>query len=444
MKQFLPFLPRLPKLVRVSVAAFLVLAGCTDREPVGTAAGDEQGWNVSSALAAIQGHGDTVTLAVSFRDSILPSDSALLLRLGGGVDYRFYTIPVLTTSLPEIAAEHLRRHPRVDHVSIGRRSRESAIREAVSWGFHAHEAPHAHSLGYTGQGMVIAIIDTGVECNLPDFQCVPGASFVSGTSADDDDNGHGTAMASEAAAMANGTGFKGIAPSASIMPIKVMDSQGILPEGCISVAKGVDYAAQNGADIINLSLASGRWDSLNYTTECLDEGQAINYAHNVALVTAVSGNIPQDGDSVPYPGRWDYAGIGVTAGLTDREVCDVFGTSCSNPVRRWEDSSMGSQIDISAAADSVRYLTLTGAITKGSGTSLAAPHIAGAAALLMERWPVLKSDGPMTMAHIRYTAKPPDDPWVYDPLLYGAGVLDIQAAIDTDPCTHLECPPDIE
>src|SRR5690606_27467643 len=74
------------------------------------------------------------------------------------------------------------------------------------------------------------IIDSGVNCSLAEFQCVTGLSLILGKSPYQDDNGHGTAVASIAAAKANGSGMKGIAPGASIMPIKVTDANGFLAD----------------------------------------------------------------------------------------------------------------------------------------------------------------------------------------------------------------------
>lgn len=255
-----------------------------------------------------------MTLAIGFRDRILPGDSSLIRDLGGPIVQQFRVLPVLITKLPRVAAVHLRRHPRVEYVSIGRPPQRPFVREVMTWGFAAHEANYAHAQGYTGQGVVIAIIDTGVNCSLAEFQCVTGLSLIPGKSPYQDDNGHGTAVASIAAAKANGSGMKGIAPGASIMPIKVADANGWLPDQCLTLPAAIDFALSHGADVINISGATARWDEPGWASDCWHEAQAMNWAHSSAVVAVAAGNTVQDGDSVAYPARWNYAGMAATGG----------------------------------------------------------------------------------------------------------------------------------
>ena len=182
-----------------------------------------------------------------------------------------------------------------------------------------------------------------------------------------DDFGHGTHVAGIAAAATNnGVGIAGIAPQARIMPVKVLDQYG---NGWYSdIAAGIIYAADNGAQVINLSLG-GKEDS-----QILRD--AVDYARNRgALVVAATGN---DGGAVLYPAayapcwRWPRP-IG------------------SDQVAYF--SNRGSQVDVAAPGVDI-YSTwpwVTGYFTK-SGTSMAAPHVSGVAALIRSERPDLAVD----------------------------------------------------
>src|SRR6266480_1855943 len=124
------------------------------------------------------------------------------------------------------------------------------------WGLDMIQADQAHSTS-TGSGVVVAVIDTGVLASHEDLagRLVPGRDFVQQPNDDtpQDENGHGTHVTGIIAADANnGKGIEGVAPSAQVMPIRVLDANG---EGDPDVvAKGIDYAVAHHVDVINLSL----------------------------------------------------------------------------------------------------------------------------------------------------------------------------------------------
>src|SRR5207249_216773 len=126
------------------------------------------------------------------------------------------------------------------------------------WGLTQIKAPDAWAHGALGAGVTIAIVDTGVDLNHPDLgsKIVAGADLVSGetcTPGDQDLNGHGTHVAGIAAALTNnGIGVAGTAPDAKIMPVRVLDSTG--SGSTDDVAAGIRWAADHGAQVINLSL----------------------------------------------------------------------------------------------------------------------------------------------------------------------------------------------
>jgi thermitase len=152
-----------------------------------------------------------------------------------------------------------------------------------------------------GAGQVIAIVDTGVDLSHPDLQAnlwqrpggIHGRDFVDGDDDPDDYNFHGTHVAGTAAALAgNGLGVAGVAPQAKIMAVRVLDGDG---SGTSSdIGSGIAYAAQNGADVINLSLGgpAGAGDDFMASAVALA-------AKRDAVVVAAAGNDNSNNDVAP-------------------------------------------------------------------------------------------------------------------------------------------------
>jgi thermitase len=205
----------------------------------------------------------------------------------------------------------------------------------------------------------IAIIDTGVDGGHPDLagKLVPGYNFVHNTANAHDDHGHGTHCAGIAAAATNnGIGIAGVGFNSSIMPIKVLSSTG---SGTSSnVANGIIWAANNGAHVISLSLGSTSF------SEAIRD--AVDYAWNKgSLVVGAAGN---NGNSTPfYPAAYDNA---ISVGSTDAND------------QRSSFSNFGTWVDVAAPGSSIDSTLRGGGYGLMSGTSMAAPHVAGQAALL--------------------------------------------------------------
>src|SRR3954463_4269304 len=122
------------------------------------------------------------------------------------------------------------------------------------WGLDMINADAAHSTG-TGSGAVVAVVDTGVLASHEDLQgqLVAGHDFIQDDGTPQDGNGHGTHVSGIVAAAANnGKGIEGVAPGARVMPIRVLDASG--SGDADTVAKGIDWAVDHGASVINLSL----------------------------------------------------------------------------------------------------------------------------------------------------------------------------------------------
>ncbi len=234
---------------------------------------------------------------------------------------------------------------------------------------------------------IIAIVDTGVDLLHPDIQnriLSSGRDFVNEDFDATDDHGHGTHVAGIAAADTdNGVGVAGIAWNCKILPVKVTDENG---DSYYSwLIDGIKWAADNGADVINISL--GGEDPSSALRD------ALRYAYEKGIVIAASAG--NDDTSVAYPAAYDAYCLAVAA--TDY---DDTRTSWSNH---------GSEIDVAAPGERVLSLVPTWywgddspPYGFGSGTSMSAPQIAGLAALIKSYKPWLKPGEIMDI--IRYSA----------------------------------------
>ena len=255
-----------------------------------------------------------------------------------------------------------------------------------NWGADLIKAPTAWNNGYTGQGTIVAVLDTGIDYNHQDLKNniwsstkeiasngtdddnngyiddIHGWNFVDNNNNISDNNGHGTHVSGTIAAENNSIGVTGIAYNSKIMPVKVLDTNG---SGSYSnIAKGIYYAVDNGANVINLSLGG---NSSNDTLK-----SAIEYASskNVIVVMAAGNN----SDSMPsYPARYAYnSGIAVGAVDKNNNLADFSNRSGSQQITY----ITAPGVDVYSTIPNNQYATY-------NGTSMAAPHIAGVVALMV-------------------------------------------------------------
>lgn len=322
---------------------------------------------------------------------------------------------------------------------------------AGTWGVRAPEAwANLRAAGRPGgKGVVVAVLDTGVaytdrggNVRSPDFRAgtfVRGYDFVAKNDLPRDRNGHGTHVASTIAETTdNGIGLTGLAYGAKIMPVRVLDDAG---EGdANTIARGVRYAVQRGAKIINMSLEFAP-DENGVALKAADIPQlisAMDYAHRKGvLVVAASGN--EGAGSIDYPAKYGYV---VAVGATTEHGCL---SAFSNVGKGLDMVAPGGGSDSRAGRDSnctpgknpgrdISQMTLVaeGAKTFGlpggyEGTSMAAPHVSATAALIIASG-VAGTDPSARDVEVRLktTARDLGDPG-YD-RTYGTGLVDAAAA----------------
>ncbi|SDC11185.1 S8 family peptidase [Shouchella lonarensis] len=217
-----------------------------------------------------------------------------------------------------------------------------------------------------GKNTTIAIIDTGVDPRHPDLRgkLVDGYNAIHDNSDFHDENGHGTHVAGIAAAMTNNVeGIAGVSWESKIMPIKALDADG---EGSsYSVARAIYWAVDHGADIINLSL--GDYEQANILYEAIQYA----YANDIVLISA-SGN--DNDDALMYPAAYPEV---ITVAAVDENRNRAFF------------SNYGTHVDVAAPGEHIASTYLDQQYVVLSGTSMAAPHVAGLAALVRSAQPTL-------------------------------------------------------
>jgi len=211
-----------------------------------------------------------------------------------------------------------------------------------------------------GDGVDVAVVDTGVQLNHQDLSVLAGYDFVDGDATASDGHGHGTHVAGTIAALENTTAVVGVAPGAEILPVRVLDDSG---RGSVDdVADGFDLAGDRNVRVVNASLGSDTYSAYE---------RAAIAAHPNTLYVVAAGNDGADNDATPaYPCNYDEPNI-VCVGASDSDDLEA---SFSN----YGDVS----VDLFAPGLDIRSLPLTPADEWKSGTSMASPHVAGAAALL--------------------------------------------------------------
>jgi subtilisin family serine protease len=272
----------------------------------------------------------------------------------------------------DAAAEAFEQHPEVLYAEPNWIYRAAVIpndlRFGELWGLDRIGAPAAWDLNTGSAAVKVAVVDTGVAYDHPDLapNVVAGWDFVGNDNDASDQHGHGTHVAGTIGARGNdGLGVAGVNWNVALMPVQVLSPVG---NGRIDqISEGLAFAARNGAKVVNASLGGSNFSQ---TME-----RAIREAPETLFVVA-AGNGARDNDTSPiYPCNYDLANV-VCVAASDR---DDSKASFSN--------FGATSVDLAAPGVNVVSTALDGSYLSLSGTSMAAPHVAGVAALIWARAP---------------------------------------------------------
>ena len=235
-------------------------------------------------------------------------------------------------------------------------------RAEETWGILRVHAPSAWSIT-EGKGVKVAVIDTGIDASHPDLAGSVDGGYSAITKTENpadyqDDNGHGSHVAGTIAGHRDGKGVVGVAPQARLYAVKVLDADG---SGNLSdVIDGIVWAAKNHMDVANMSLGAP------VDSEAMKRAVRFARGSGVVIICA-AGN---SGGSVGFPGAYEDV-IAVAASDSNDKLAPF--------------SSRGPEVDFIAPGVDVLSVRMGGGFISYSGTSMASPHVAGLAALVVSQ-----------------------------------------------------------
>jgi subtilisin len=381
-----------------------------------------------------------VKVLIGFSHQPGPAEQALVRRAGGTIKYTYHLVPAIAATVPENAISGLQGNPNVLRVEPDLVGRAIDVELESAWGVKRIGAGQVHDSENQGAGVKVAIVDSGVDYDHPDLDdnYVGGGNFVEPDGDPIDVYGHGTHVAGTACAENNDNGVGelgvvGVAPSCALYSLRVLDDNGY--GNASDTIAAMEWAVENGIQVANLSLG---WDPDPGITFKTAFDNAWNAGVVVVAAAGNSGNPPGKGNSVTHPAKYE-------------SVIAVAATDSSDA--RASFSSTGDQVELAAPGAAV-YSTWnddtgyydpqpvcgtdangeSGCYKYGSGTSMASPHVAGTAALILAANPTWSND--QVRAQLRSTA---DDLGAagWDPQ-YGYGLVDAgEAAVSSEPVTDV-------
>ena len=374
---------------------------------------------------------ERVKVLIAFGRQPGPAEEALVRGMGGSVKYTYHLVPAIAATLPEPAISALAANPRVTRIELDAQMRALDTELDNTWGVTHISADTIHDGGNRGAGIKIAIIDSGINYNHPDLNdnYQGGNDFVQGDDDPMDVYGHGTHVAGTACAEDNDNGdpdgpygVVGVAPACALYALRVLDDNGYGDASDLIAA--LQWALEHDIQVANLSLG---WDLNPGDTvrEAFDNADAAGLV--IVAAACNNGNRPGRGDNVCYPALYDS--VIAVAAIDDENQRASF-------------SSTGEQVELAAPGvsvfstwnDDTGYYdpqpvcrTIDGVqecYKYGSGTSMASPHVAGTAALILAANLGWTND--QVRAQLRDTANDLGDPG-WDPH-YGFGLVDAAEA----------------
>jgi subtilisin family serine protease len=310
---------------------------------------------------------ERVNVLITFRQLPGAAEQALVRAAGGQVRYAYRLVPGIAASLPAPAVAALQNNPSVLAIEPDGRVEAYDAELDFTWGVARIGSGAIHGSGVSGAGVRVAVFDSGMEYTHSELAhaFAGGRDFVNGDDDPADDNGHGTHVSGTIAAADNDQWVVGVAPGVQLFAIKILDATG---QGSFSdVIAGLQWAVDQGVHVTNHSYGSSA-DPGTLVAQAFANAAAAGLLHVAAAGN--TGNCRGTGNNVGYPARYDdVIAVAATDGADNR--------ACF--------SSTGPAVEVAAPGDIILSTYPSGQFAYGSGTSMASPHVAGAAALLVSR-----------------------------------------------------------
>jgi|GEM_PF-737309 len=396
----------------------------------------------SEATANPNSSADFEDVIVRFKDKPGQAELHAFKGLGGDVNSVFTIIPAISGRLPAKAIEALKNNPQVEVVELDytvqalEYSSENEL--GNSWGAEHINADAALAAGYSGEGVKVAVLDSGVNFNHFDLRDnfdlsanELGYDFVSDDFFPEDVYGHGTHVAGILAAASNGFGVVGVAPNAQIVALRVLDDNG---EGTASrIIEALQWIQNYNAvhpdspiRITNNSYGTGSNSSQLEAAFDVLASSGVLHIGSAGNDGSAAGN----GNNVSYPAR--YESVVAVAALDKNNLRASFSSTGSDVeiaapgvfvLSTWKDSTnFAGPLPFSFAGYAGEYFI------EANGTSMASPHVAGVAALLMGSNPGYTAEAvrnKMNETALDLGATGKDN-------LYGYGLVDASLALEID------------
>lgn len=305
-------------------------------------------------------------IIVRYKNTPTKESEDRIISSNGKKKKSFGLIPIIATEVVDTDIDKISSDPNVLSIEKDERvSIRSTGEYANTWGVSAVGSELANDSGFTGKGVRVAIFDTGIDYNHQDlaYNYAGGFNFITNSFNPYDDNGHGTHVAGTIVALNNGSGVVGVAPNAKVYSLKVLDAEG---GGYASdIIQALEWSVNNGIQVINLSFGT-----INYPGTALEDAFIKAEAKGIVIVASAGndGDCGDNTDTVNYPAK--FASV-ISVGAVDKNNQHA----CF--------SSSGAKLDLSAPGVSINSTKLGGGNTVYSGTSMASPHVTGAAAVLV-------------------------------------------------------------
>lgn len=277
-----------------------------------------------------------------------------------------------------------------------------SLYKRYQWNLPLIRAEQSWEISAGSPKVTIAVVDTGIDLNHPEFKgkLVDGYNVIEDTNNPNDDNGHGTHVGGIIAARTNNAdGIAGLTWNSKLMPIKAIGADG--SGTAFDIAQGIRWATDHGARVINLSVG-------NYNpSSALEEACRYAYRKNVVLVAATGNDAT---DQPGYPAAYK----------------EVIGVSAVDHLKRFADfSNYGNYVDVVAPGVDIPSTYIYSDYAALSGTSMACPHVAAVASLILSVNPRLKNTEVINILHKSTVdlGKPGKDYY------YGYGMIDVNSAL---------------